>query len=851
MSESQPVSVLDLPSHALTPGMRQYQEVKRQHPDCLVMLRMGDFYEMFYQDAITAAKELEITLTSRGMGEKKAPLAGVPFHALETYLGKLVKKGYKVAIVEQLEDPKFAKGLVKRGLARIVTPGTVMESSLLEEKENNYIVALTSSMEGYTLAASDISTGEFFVTPAGSLHQLATHLAQLQPRECILPASLQIDEELLHLLRKNELFIQIREDYFFQEERAKNLLLQHFQIPSLESFGIEEKQQIKTSGALLQYLLETQKNALSHLRFLRVKSNHHHLLLDAVTLRNLELLKNAKDGSLRGTLLSVLDKTLTPLGARLLKKWITEPLCDIPAITQRLDALQFLQQQLLLREELRDALKEIADIERLLSRINYGNATPKDVLALKYSLRQIPVLKSAFSRIKEKVLSENSREEKASSGEHFFPLMLLPMAEMSFPADIFQEIESAVRDDAPLFLREGGIIRKGYHSELDALLHISINSKKFLQELEEKERQKTGISTLKIGYTSVFGYFIEVTKKNVHLVPSTYIRKQTTANGERYITEELKIEEEKILTAQEKILALEYELFQKLLKKIALQTEEFQIMAQKISVLDVLCSLAMVASEQGYVRPEFVDAPVLQIAQGRHPVLEKMESRFIANDVFLASGEMMIITGPNMSGKSTIMRQTALIVLLAQMGCFVPAEKAVLGLADRIFTRIGASDDLSAGQSTFMAEMQETASILHNATERSLIILDEIGRGTSTFDGVSLAWSVAEHIHTTIKAKTLFATHYHVLNKLAENLPRIKNYNVAAKEIEGEVVLLHKLVPGGTDQSFGIHVAKLAGLPKEVVERAQELQEALVKDDEMVRRLKVKKLEEQKSLQGF
>ncbi|MBI2666591.1 hypothetical protein HYX13_03190 [Candidatus Woesearchaeota archaeon] len=396
--QSQPtVSVLDIPSHALTPGMRQYQEVKQQHPDCLVMLRMGDFYEMFYADAVTASKELEITLTSRGTGEKKAPLAGVPFHALETYLGKLVKKGYKVAIVEQLEDPKLAKGLVKRGLTRIVTPGTVMESSLLDEKENNYIIALTSSVEGYTLASSDISTGEFFVTPACSLHQLVTYLAQLQPRECILPMSLQIDKDLLQQLNQKGCFIQVREDYFFQEERAKKLLLQHFQIPSLASFGIEKKQQIQTSGALLQYLLETQKNTLSHVRSLQMKSNQHHLLLDAVTLRNLELLKNAKDSSLRGTLLSILDRTSTPLGARLLKKWITEPLCDIPAIQQRLDALQLLQQQLLLREELRDALKDIADIERLLSRINYGNATPRDVLALKNSLQQIPLLKSTLS----------------------------------------------------------------------------------------------------------------------------------------------------------------------------------------------------------------------------------------------------------------------------------------------------------------------------------------------------------------------------------------------------------------------------------------------------------------------
>ena len=825
-------SILNIPLEHLTPGMKQYLEAKRAHPDCLIMLRMGDFYEMFYEDAITASRELEITLTSRGKEEKKAPLAGIPYHALENYLGRLIKKGYKVAIIEQLEDPKQAKGLVKRGLVRIVTPGTVIESSLLNEKENNYIMSLTAHGEHYAAAFCDLSTGEFFTMQVHSLSHLLSLMVRFNPSEGLIPESLKVNTELVEKIKAHGCFLNSLDDYFFKPEKAKETICSHFSATSLHQFGLEEEKYLTSvSGALLKYLHDTQKNSLSHLKTISMRSNETIMLLDSSTIRNLELLKNIRDGSSRGALLSVLDKTVTAPGARLLKKWIKEPLLVKDAIVQRLDAVEALHKNIIAREEIISLLQETYDLERLISRVNYGNANPRDLLSLAKSLQQIPALKQKI-----KPLSGN---------------LLQQIAAMQDSQDVAMLISKSIKEDAPITIREGGMIKPGYNSELDTLRNIKNNSKKYLQQVEEREKAKTGISTLKIGYTNVFGYFIEVTRKNIHLVPETYIRKQTTANSERYITEELKIEEEKILGAEEKINELEYNLFQEILKDIAVQTAAIQDSAQKLSVLDVLCSLAKVAAENNYVRPELVQEKVLQIKNGRHPVVEQLEKSFIANDILLNDGEMMILTGPNMAGKSTIMRQTALIVLMAQMGSFVPADEAVLGIMDRIFTRVGAYDDLSSGQSTFMVEMHETASILHNATEHSLIILDEIGRGTSTFDGVSIAWSVAEFIYNHTKAKTLFATHYHVMNKLAEKFSRIRNYNIAVKERNGEVIFLHKLIEGGTDQSYGIHVAKLAGLPLQVVERAKEIQALLEKDDEMIRKIRAKKLEEQKSLDGF
>ena len=825
-------NILKVPVEHLTPGMKQYLEAKRAHPDCLIMLRMGDFYEMFYEDAITASRELEITLTSRGKEEKKAPLAGIPYHALETYLGRLIKKGYKVAIIEQLEDPKQAKGLVKRGLVRIVTPGTVIESSLLNEKENNYIMAVTAHGEQYAAAFCDLSTGEFFTLQVHSLSHLLSLLVRFNPSEGLIPESLKVNTELIEKIKGYGCFLNSLDDHFFKPEKAKETICSHFSTDSLDQFGLEEEKQLASvSGALLKYLHDTQKNSLSHLKTISIRSNETIMLLDSSTIRNLELLKNIRDNSSRGTLLSVLDKTVTAPGARLLKKWIKEPLLVKEAILQRLDAVEALHKNIIAREEIISLLQETYDLERLISRVNYGNANPRDLLALQKSLYQIPSLKEKIRPLSSPLLQQ--------------------IASMSDSQEVAILINKSIKEDAPITIREGGIIKSGYSQDLDSLRDIKSNSKKYLQQLEEREKSKTGISTLKIGYTNVFGYFIEVTKKNIHLVPATYIRKQTTANSERYITEELKIEEEKILGAEEKIYELEYNLFQEILKKTAEQTSAIQDAAQKLAVLDVLCSLAKVAAENNYARPAFVGESVLQIKNGRHPVVEQLEKSFIANDVILNEGEMMILTGPNMAGKSTVMRQTALIVLMAQIGSFVPAEEAALDIFDRIFTRVGAYDDLSSGQSTFMVEMHETASILHNATERSLIILDEIGRGTSTFDGVSIAWSVAEHIYNHTKAKTLFATHYHVMNKLAEKFSRIKNYNIAVKEKNGEVIFLHKLIEGATDQSYGIHVAKLAGLPLEVVERAKEIQAILEKDDEMVRKIKAKKLEEQKNLKFF
>ena len=825
-------SILNIDSANLTPGMRQYRDAKRQNPDCLILLRMGDFYEMFYEDAVTASKELEITLTARGKGEKRAPLAGIPYHALDTYLGRLVKKGHKVAIVEQLEDPKKAKGLVKRGLVRIVTPGTVIESSMLQETENNYILAITSAGNKYALAFCDLSTGEFFTSNAENETVLLDEITRLNPSECVIPASLGVNTDLIKTIKNSDTFLNFSDDYFFQVKKAREVLLQHFSLTSLDSFGLEEQElNLAVSGGLLHYLIDTQKNNLSHIKKISLQGSRYTMLLDKGSFRNLELTKSMKDQSTKGTLLSVLDKTTTAMGARLLRKWIKSPLINKVLIEKRLEVVGELHSQVIIREDLVSLLDNVYDLERLISRINYGNASPRDLLSLKMSLQQIPEIKKKLAIFQSELLKECKHTEDLT--------------------DLIQLLDSAVKEDAPLTIREGGMIKSTYHKELAELHELKKNSKHYLQQLEEKERKKTGIPTLKIAYTRVFGYFIEVTKKNISKVPANYIRKQTTANSERYITEELKLEEEKILGAEEKITELEYQLFQDLIKKIAVRTNSIQDIANKLASLDVFCALATVALEQNYVRPQFVDDKVIQIKNGRHPVVELIETNFITNNVILNNGEIMIITGPNMAGKSTIMRQTALIVLLAQIGSFVSAEECVLSVVDRIFTRVGAHDDLTSGQSTFMVEMNETASILNNATEDSLIILDEIGRGTSTFDGVSIAWSVAEYIHNYLKAKTLFATHYHVMNKLAAQFSRIKNYNIAVKEAKGEIIFLRKLCEGGTDQSYGIHVAQLAGIPDEVINRAGEIQDLLHKDDAMMRKMKVKKLQEQMSLEKF
>ena len=833
MDMADPPSVFDVQPENLTPGMKQYRDAKLIHPDCLIMLRMGDFYEMFYEDAVTAARELEITLTARGKGEKRAPLAGIPFHALDPYLGKLIRKGHKVAIIEQLEDPKLAKGLVKRGVVRIVTPGTVIESSILEEKENNYLLALTVSKDEHAVAWCDISTGEFWVTSHAQESAVLHDLVRLRPRECIIPASLQVNTELIQQIKAQGCAVNTLDDYFFSKKNAGQKLLDHFQRPTLDSFGISaDSSMIGAAGALLHYVIDTQKNSAAHIKTLVLRSNQQTMLLDASTFRNLEILQNIRDGSPRGTLLSILEMTNSAAGSRLLRKWLREPLLNVKEIEQRLDAVEILAKEMILREELRFLLTKIADIERLMGRVQYGTASPRDLISLRTSLQSIPNIQLKMQNAPSSPLLQEIKS---------LPL-LTPMLDL---------LIRVLRDDPPATIREGGMIKPEFHPELAELATIKRDSRRFLQNIEERERERTGIAHLKIGYTRVFGYFIEVAKKNLENVPALYIRKQTTAQGERFITEELRLIEEKILTAEEKMNELEYQLYQQILQDLLQHIEQFQEIARKLAMLDVLCSFAKTAVEYQYCRPHFVDESVLQIRKARHPVVERVEPRFISNDISLAAGEMMLITGPNMAGKSTIMRQVALIVLLAQIGSFVPAEEALVGIVDRIFTRVGAADDISSGQSTFMLEMTETAAILHNATERSLLIMDEIGRGTSTFDGVSIAWSVAEHIHNVLKAKTLFATHYHVLNSLAEKLPRIKNYNLAVKEEQGNVVFLRKLIAGGTDQSYGLHVAQAAGLPQPVIARAQEIQRLLERDDDLMRKIKVKRLEEQRSLDRF
>jgi DNA mismatch repair protein MutS len=824
-------SILDVPEHLLTPGMKQYRDAKREHPDCVIMLRMGDFYEMFYEDAQLAAKELEITLTSRGKGEKTAPLAGVPYHALEPYLGKFIKKGYRVAIVEQLEDPKLAKGLVKRGVVRVVTPGTVIESSLLSEKDNNYVGAIRTNAHQQSFAFCDLSTGEFLCGKTSTLQELLSHITKHNVTECLVPESLLVNHEFISELKKQKVFVTSFDDFHFRYENANMVLLNHFNVADISSFGILDKTIIGVCGALIHYLHETQKTHLAHIKKIQQLHSKEHMHLDKSTVRNLELMHNIIDRSSKGTLISILDHTTTSLGARLLKKVMTLPLLSQEKIEERLRAVDELRNQTIARQEISEILSSVYDIERLIGRVNFGNASPRDLLALQKTLQQLPLLKEKLGMFSSKLLKKIGSFDMLQQTSHL--------------------LNTSINEEAPITIREGGIIKQGFNQELDELLDIKQNSKKFLAEIERKEKEKTGITTLRISFNRVFGYFIEITKRFSDKVPEHYIRKQTTANSERYITEELKIEEEKILGAQEKITSLEYNLFIQINNEVKKKTSQIQQIASSIALLDVLCSFSIVSLKNNYCKPKFNSLEKIEIIDGRHPVVEKIEQTFVPNTVILHDKEFMVITGPNTSGKSTVMRQTALICLMAQIGSYVPATHANLTLLDRIFTRVGAHDDLSSGQSTFMVEMLETAHILQTATNKSLLILDEIGRGTSTFDGVAIAWSTAEHIYNTIGAKTMFATHYHVLNKLANKFERIKNYNVAVKEVEGDIIFLRKLVEGGTDQSHGVHVAKLAGMPETVVTRARELQEALEAEDTMIKKIKEKRLQDQKSLGEF
>ncbi|MBT4446398.1 DNA mismatch repair protein MutS [archaeon] len=840
------VSILEIAEENLTPGMKQYRDAKLENPDCVILLRMGDFYEMFYEDAEICSRDLEITLTKRGKGEKCAPLAGIPYHALEPYLGKLVSKGHKVAIIEQLEDPKKAKGLVKRGCVRIVTPGTLMESTLLDASENNYIIAVNRNAKGFFYSIADLSTGEMML---GNCEDNSTLFSEIERRSCseiVLPMSMLVDIEFVQQLRDMGIFVSSCEDFFFSKKQSNKVILRCFGDKFASKFNLEiddsteDKNWIEyclqTAGALIQYLEDNQKKELKHFKEITVQSNSKIMQLDRATLRNLELVTNSRGEKSKFTLFSVLDKTASSAGARMLKKVIKEPLLIFSEIKKRQDAVSELVNNNLLCNELQEVLSSVYDLKRLIGRATYGNASPKDLLALHASFAQLPLLKLKLQSV--------------ASSEMLKDILKIETFDL-----LKQELKAAIKEDTNNNIREGGVIAVGYNSELDSLLTITRDSKQILQKLVEREKKATGISTLKVSYNRVFGYFLEVSKKSAAKVPENYIRKQTTANSERYITEELKELENTILGAQEKIVALEYKLYHELMAKCAKETEEIQKVANKLATLDVICSLAKVAIENDYVKPVVIsnseEENILEIIDGRHPVVEKLEAEFIPNSVTMKGGEMMIITGPNTSGKSTVMRQTALIVLMAQIGSFVPASACSLSVVDRIFTRVGAHDDLAAGQSTFMVEMLETANILKHASSESLIILDEIGRGTSTFDGVAIAWSCAEYIYNKIRAKTMFATHYHILNKLADQFERIHNFNVAVREVKGEIVFLRRLVAGGCDQSHGIHVARMAGMPRDVVVRAQEIQRKLEKEDEMQKSVRAKRVREQLDLSKF
>lgn len=796
----------------LTPMMQQYTAIKNKYMDCLLFFRLGDFYEMFNEDAKTASRELEITLTARNKGSgDKTPMAGVPHHSADTYIAQLVKKGYKVAICEQLEDPSSAAGIVRRDVVRVITPGTIIDGGTLEDNQNNYLAALIVDQRKLGFAYVDISTGEFAVTElAWNLNQVIDELSRVQPAELIISEELAQDRDIKHFLVNQQVTCNIFSgDLSYQ--KASQTLIQHFQTKNLHGFGCQDLVVgIIAAGAIIDFLLATQKRSLYHLNTLKTYFTQEYMVIDAATRRNLELTTTIRDRRRRGSLLGVLDRTVTALGGRKLKQWINQPLLDLTIIQQRLNTVADFQAHLYELDLLRDIFKNVYDIERLLSRVVYGSANARDLIALKLSLRVLP--------------------EIAQLLDNFPSQLLISLrSRLDLLEDVAELIEVGIANQPPAGLKDGGLIKDGYHQKLDRLRDASANGKEWIVRLEQQERARTGIKSLKVGFNKVFGYYLEITKANLHLTPENYHRKQTLANAERFITPELKEKESLILEAAEKSVALEYDLFIQIREKIAEQTERIQETAIVLAELDVLSAFAVIAIENNYCQPQMDSGEEILIVKGRHPVVEELlTERFVPNDTFLnaETARFALITGPNMSGKSTYMRQVALIVLLAQIGSFVPAEEAKIGLVDRIFTRVGASDDLTTGQSTFMVEMNEVANIVHHASKRSLIILDEVGRGTSTYDGLSIAWAVIEYIHDRqlIGARTLFATHYHELTVLEEQLNGLRNFNIAVEESQDTgVVFRHEIIPGAADQSYGIEVARLAGLPKKILERAQEI----------------------------
>ncbi len=805
----------------LTPMMQQYMETKKQYADCILFYRLGDFYEMFFEDALTASKELEITLTGKACGlEERAPMCGIPYHAVEGYLTRLVNKGYKVAICEQLEDPKLAKGLVKRDVTRIVTPGTNLNVQSLEASKNNFLMCITYMPAKIGVSVADVTTGDYYLTEVEDIRKLNDELMKYEPSEIICNEAFLVSGYDVDFL-KNRYGISVNalEAHLFDDEGCKRVLLRHFKVNTLIGLGIEEfSVGMIAAGALLQYLYETQKTELAHFTHIYPYLTSKYMLLDSSTRRNLELTETLRDKQKKGSLLWVLDKTKTAMGGRLLRSMLEQPLIERAEMEKRLDAVEELNRDSVSRDELREYLNPIYDLERLLSKVTYKTANPRDFIAFRNSLEMLPAIKT--------VLKSFSCEELTAVER-----------DMDGLQDIYELIRAAIEEEPPISVREGGMIRDGFDETIDMLRNAKRDGKQWLARLEEEDRERTGIKNLKIKYNKVFGYYFEVTNSYRDMVPEDYVRKQTLANAERYTTPRLKELEDTILNAEDKLTTLEYDVFCKIRESIAMELERIQKTAKAVARLDVYASLSLVAERNRYVRPKLNEKGVIDIRDGRHPVVEQMitNDMFIANDTFLDNGNhcISIITGPNMAGKSTYMRQTALIVLMAQVGCFVPAKSANIGIVDRIFTRVGASDDLASGQSTFMVEMNEVANILRNATSDSLLILDEIGRGTSTFDGLSIAWAVIEHISNRklLGAKTLFATHYHELTELEGKMSNVNNYCIAVKECGDDIVFLRKIIKGGADRSYGIQVAKLAGVPDMVTDRAREIVEQLTDND--------------------
>ena len=802
----------------LTPMMRQYFDIKEKYQDCILMYRLGDFYEMFFEDAVLASRELEILLTKR----HNYDMCGVPYHAVQGYIDTLIKKGHKVAICEQTSDPAAAKGIVDRDVVRVITPGTVTENAMLSDTDNNFIMSLFGAADSVGVAYADVSTGAFHVGQCSikeDISAVVSEITRMLPSEIIhCEADSGLIAKLKPIIKAQNIFVSEYPQFTFDSGTAQDSLESHFKVSGIAGFGLQRgSAAVSAAGALIDYLRETQKNALSHINNIRVNDSNEFMALDVFTRSNLELTKTLREGKVRGSLFGTIDKTQTAMGARLLKRYINEPLQSIAQIDERLDAVEELHSDLRCSDDIAAALNGVFDLERLISRISYASLDAKNCLALKASLQRLPALKKAVSGCSTAMISS------LHNG-------------LDCMEDIHDLLEIAIEEEPPTGITGGSIIKAGYNEEIDALKNASKEGKRWLAELESKERESSGIKNLKVGYNKVFGYYIEITKSNLKQVPYRYTRKQTLSNCERFITPELKETEEKILGAQDKCIALEFECFTEIRNKLSENIGRFQAAAKAVAVLDVLRSFAAVAFEKNYTKPTITADGDLHISGGRHPVVESFVGQsFVKNDTRISGDEkIMILTGPNMAGKSTYMRQVALIVLMAHMGCFVPADSANICLVDKIFTRVGASDNLASGQSTFMVEMNEVANILNNATSKSLLILDEIGRGTSTLDGLSIAWSVVEYISANFSAKTLFATHFHELSELEGIVEGVSNYSITVKEMADTVIFLHKIVRGGADKSFGIEVAKLAGVPSGVTDRAKEIMQSLIEKDEGV-----------------